>query len=168
MKKILLTIFLLLYSGCGTSSGSDGTILSTSSSNSDKLSTLSTQNMDLKDTLSSKNWKTITMDLDKFYTTSISTINKAYQIDMNFQDGKTIAYADCQKLTASYKINDTEISFSRISYEPDLEHAACQQSEDADQAVYQFFYNTFEAIKIKENEITFQSDDFNTEVILKR
>ncbi len=168
MKTIILTILLLLFSGCGTSSGTDGTILVTSGKNDDALGTLSTQQLDLKETLTSENWKEITIDLDKFYTTSISTVNKTYQIDMSFKDGEVVAYADCQKLTARYKISDQEISFSRVSYEADLDHAICQQSEDADQAVNQFLNNSFEASEIKEDEITFISDDFDAEVILRR
>jgi hypothetical protein len=168
MKKIILTGLLLFLVGCGSSSGQNGTITVNSGSNDDTLGTLSTQGMDLKETLLGKNWEEITMDLDQFYTTSISTVNKTYKMDMSFKDGEIIAYADCQKLTARYKISDKEISFSRISYEADLDHASCQQSEDADQAVNQFLNNSFEASKIKEDEITFISDDFDAEVILKR
>ncbi|HIP02132.1 MAG TPA: META domain-containing protein [Campylobacterales bacterium] len=166
MKKIILTISLLFLIGCGSSNGQDGTISVNLGSDDNALGTLSTQNMDLKETLSGENWEEITMDLDQFYTTSISTVNKTYKIDMGFKDGKVTAYADCQKLTARYKISDKEISFSRVSYEADLDHAFCQQSEDADEAVNQFLNNSFEAIRIKEDEITFQSDDFDAEVIL--
>lgn len=168
MKKIILIVLLFLFSGCGTSSGSSDTILVTSGSNDDELSTLSTEDIDLKETLSSENWKEITMDLDKFYNTSIITVNKTYKIDMSFKNGEVLAYADCKKLTARYKIRDYEISFSRINYEADLDHATCQQSEYADQAVNNFLNNSFEAIKIKEDEVTFKSDDFDAEVILKR
>ncbi len=168
MKKTILTISLLFLVGCGSSSGKNGEISVNLGSKDDKLGTLSTQELDLKETLSSKNWEEITMDLDKFYTTSISTANKAYKIDMSFEDGKVLAYADCKKLTARYKISDKEISFSKISYEADLDHASCQQSEDADQAVNQFLNNSFEATQVKEDEITFKSDDFDAEVVLKR
>lgn len=168
MKKTVLIILLLLFSGCGSSNGSDGTISVTSSTDDDTLSTLSTQNFDFKETLSDKNWEEITMDLDEFYTTSISTINKTYQIDMSFKDGEVIAYADCQKLTARYKISDKEISFSKVIYKPAIELASCEEFEDADQAVYEFLNNSFEASKIKKDEITFQADDFDAEIVLKR
>ena len=168
MKKTILIISLLFLAGCGSSSGKDGTISITSGENDNSLETLSTQELDLKETLSSKNWEEITMDLDKFYGTSQSSVTKTFQIDMGFKDGKVIAYADCQKLTARYKIRDKEISFSRISYSADLDHTSCQPSEDADNAVHQFLNNSFEAIKSKKDQITFKSDDFDTEVILKR
>ena len=168
MKKIILTISLLFLVGCGSSSGKNGEMSVNLGSKGNKLDTLSTQELDLKETLSSENWEEITMDLDKFYTTSISTVNKTYKIEMSFKDGKVLAYADCKKLTARYKVSDKEISFSRITYTADLDHATCQQSEDADQAVNQFLNNSFEATKIKKDKIIFKSDDFDAEVILKR
>lgn len=168
MRILFLIILLLLFSGCGASSGSGNNISVTSGSNDDTLGTLSIENRDLKETLTAKNWKTLTMDLDQFYTTAISTTIKTYKIDMNIENGKVTAYADCQKLTARYKIDDNVISFSKVGYGIDLDHASCQQSEDADQAVYEFLYNSFEVTKINEDEITFQSEDFDVEVVLKR
>ena len=172
MKKRFFTISLVLlsiiYTGCGSSNGSDSDIIISSGKKDDNLGTLSSQDLDLKETLSEKNWKEIMMDIDQFFATSISTVNKTYKIDMSFENSKLTAYADCKKLTARYKIDDTKISFSHISNEPDLDHATCLESEDADQAVYQFLNNSFEATKIKEKEITFRSDDFDAEVILAR
>lgn len=172
MKKILLIISLLLssifYTGCDNANSTNGSFTVTSGEKVDTLGTLGEEQKDLKKILSGENWKEITMDLDQFFATSISTLDKTYKIDLSFDNQEIIAYADCKKLTARYKINNTAISFSRISNEPDLDHATCQQSEDADQAVYQFLYNSFEASSIKENEITFKSDDFDAEVILKR
>jgi heat shock protein HslJ len=172
MKKRFFTVSLILvsiiYTGCGTSNGSDENFMVTSGNKSDKLGTLGTQELDLKQTLSEKNWTEIKMDIDQFFATSIATVNKTYKIDMSFENGNLTAYADCKKLTARYKADDTKITFSRITDEPDLDHATCQQSEDADQAVYQFLNNSFEATKIKKSEITFKSDDFDAEVVLKR
>jgi len=172
MKKkffiVLLILISTIYSGCGTSNGSNDDTMITSGKKDLGLGTLGDQNLDLKETLEEKNFKEIMMDIDQFFATSIETINKTYKIDMSFENGKLTAYADCKKLTAHYKIDDKKISFSRITNEPDLDHATCQQSEDADQAVYQFLNNSFEANKIKENEISFISDDFDAEVVLKR
>jgi heat shock protein HslJ len=172
MRKIVFSILFVLSSiihiGCGSSSGSNADITITSGDQNGKLETLSNQEVDLKQTLSEKNWTEIKMDIDQFFATSIATVNKTYKIDMNFENGKVTAYADCKKLTARYKISDKSISFSHIGNEPDLDHATCIQSEDADQAVYQFLYNSFEATEIKDDKIVFKSDDFDAKVVLSR
>jgi hypothetical protein len=46
--------------------------------------------------------------------------------------------------------------------------ASCVEFEDADQAVYQFFNNTFEATSIKKDEIVFTSDDFDAKLVLQK
>jgi len=172
MKKkffiVLLILISTIYSGCGTSSGSNDNTLITSGEEELDLGTLSYQDLDLKETLEKENYKEIMMDIDQFFTTAIETVNKTYKIDMSFENGRVTAYADCKKLTARYKVYDNKISFSRITDEPDLDHATCQQSEDADQAVYQFLNNSFEATDIKDEKIIFKSDDFDAEVILTR
>lgn len=171
MKKVYLSsliILALISSGCSTSAGSDDGIIIASGSQESDLNALDNQNPDLKKTLSSKNWNEVNIDLDKFYPTSIATVKKSYLIDLNFEDGKVTAYADCKKLTARYKINENDISFSKVSYEPAIDLATCQESEDADQAIYEFLNNSFEATEIKEDEITFKSDNFDAQVTLKR
>jgi predicted small secreted protein len=173
MKKKLLTISLsllsLVYVGCGTAHGSNGDIIITAGDKkADKLETLSVEDMDLKQTLTKERYKEITMDIDKFVPTAIRTINKSYKLDINFKNGKVLAYADCQKLTTKYKINNKLLSFSHVSYAPAIELATCVEVEDADQAVYQFLNGSYEAIKITENEIVFASDDIDAKVVLKR
>ncbi len=165
---ISLILILLFSSGCGTSIESKNNTLMTSDAQEDTLETLSNQNIDLQSSITGKNWKKIVMDLDKFYPTAIRTVKKSYLIDMTFENNTATAYADCFKLSARYKITDKEISFSRISYEPAIELAVCQQSEDADQAIYEFMSNVFEATEADENQIIFKSNEFETEIILKK
>ncbi len=170
MKKtyaISLILFALLSSGCNSSASSNNdTVIKAGSQNSD-LETLSTEDLDLKQTLASDRWTKITMNLSRFNSINPSYYQKSYLIELDFEDGKLTAYADCQKLTARYKISDNDISFSKITYNPD-DKAFCQQSEDADQAIYEFLNNSFEATDIQQDEITFKADDFDTEVTLKR
>ncbi len=169
MKKIIyITSFIsiLFYTGCNAPSNPTEEVITLGGS--DKIDTLNENNLDLKEVLEATKWKEIIIDLDKFYPTVISTLEKSYLIDMSFENGKLTAYADCQKLTAKYKIDKKEISFSRISYTPAIELASCQESKDADQAVNQFLSNTFEASKIQKDEIIFYSDNFETEIRLKQ
>jgi len=173
MKKKLLIISLsllsLAYVGCGTAHGSNGDITITSGEkSSDKLGTLSVEDLDLKQTLTKESYKEITMDIDKFVLTPISTVNKPYKIDISFKNGKVLAYADCQKITARYKVSDKALSFSQVSYAPAVKLATCIEVEDADQAVDQFLKGSYEAQKITEDEIVFASDDVDANVVLKR
>lgn len=167
MKKTILTISLLFLVGCGSSNGKDGTITVTSGEKEDKLGTLSTEKLDLGEALLGEKWIKLTTNLDKFYATTISDYVN-YEIEMSFKDNEVVAYADCKKLTARYKIRDNELSFSKVTYNSDPDHASCKPSEDADQAVNQFLSNSFEATKINQNQITFKADDFDVELILER
>ncbi len=164
---ISLILILLFSSGCGTSIESKNNTLMTSDKQEDNLETLSDQNIDLKESITGKTWKKIIIDLDKFYPTAIQTVKKSYLIDLTFTNNTATAYADCFKLSAKYKITDKEISFSRISYEPAIELAICQQSEDADEAVFQLFSNDFEATEIKDGEITLYSQELEAEIKLQ-
>jgi heat shock protein HslJ len=170
MKKtyaISLILLTLLSSGCNSSvASSDNTIIKAGSQNSD-LDTLSTDDLDLKQTLVSDRWTNITMNLSRFNSINPTYYQKSYLIELDFEDGKLTAYADCQKLTARYKISDNDILFSKITYNAD-DKAFCQPSEDADQALYEFLNNSFEATDIQKDEITFKADYFDTEVTLKR
>jgi hypothetical protein len=167
MKPLLFTFSLLFLVGCGTSNGKNSDFTISAGKKSENLGTLSIENLDLKETLYGKNWNKITMDLDKFYTTSISTVEKVYKIDMNFKDGKVLAYADCQKITAQYRVKKDEIKLSHAQYET-FDKPSCEEFKDADQAIYQFMNNSFEATKITKNEITFKSYDFDTEIKIER
>lgn len=173
MKHILYIISLvsiLFYSGCetSTSTGSNDKTIVNLGADEDNLTVLNKKDLDLKELLTEAVWKEMVIDLDKFYQTTISRVEQSYLIEMLFEKSKVTAYADCFKLTAKYKIDDKELSFSRTTYEPAMDLATCQQSKDADQAVYQLFSNTFEATKIDKDEIIFYSDEFETEIKLKR
>jgi len=169
MKKIIyMTSFIsiLFYTGCNVPSNSTEEVITLGSD--DKIDTLSEKDLNLKELLEDAKWKEIVIDLDKFYPTVIESVEKSYLIDMSFKNGKVTTYADCQKLTAKYKITKKAISFSHISYAPAIELTSCQQSEDADQAVNQLFSNTFEVSQMQKDEIIFYSDDFEAEIKLKR
>lgn len=170
MKKtyaISLILFTLLTTGCDNSTTlNDDTVITAGSQNSD-LEILGEEDLDFKQTLTSDKWTKITMNLSKFNSVNPSYFQKSYLVELDFKDGKLTAYADCQKLSARYKISDKDISFSKITYKAD-DKAFCQPSEDADQAVYEFLNNSFEATNIEKDEVTFKADYFDTEVTLKR
>lgn len=162
-------ITLIMFTGCGTTISSDEalTVNGDTSSNSD-LDTLGSSTLDLQETLEKQSWDEMTLDLDQFDSFTYATSEKTYKIEMSFEDGLVSAYADCYKLTARYKIDESDISFSNITYGPAVELASCIQSLDADQAVYQLFLHDFEATDIASKEITLYNYDFDTEIVLSR
>lgn len=171
MKKSFSIIFIFILgffcSGCGNTAAT-GELVILGATTENNLSTLSNEVLDLEEVLSSKSWEKIAIDLDQFYATPFSTVLKSYAIDMSFDEGKVTAYADCQKLTAHYKINDKALSFSKITYSPAIDVATCIESQDADQAVHELFSYTFEATKVEDREIILFSDDVEAEITLKR
>ncbi len=177
IKKVFLYlvifISILFFSGCNTStdttisSSKNQNIESLGSNNKDTLGVSQKKEMSLKDALLNKRWREIVIDLDEFYMTISDTNKKSYIIDMSFSEDSVIAYADCFKLSARYKISDNKISFSKISYGQAIELAVCQESEDANEAVFQLFSNDFTATKIEDDKILFYSQELEADIELK-
>jgi hypothetical protein len=180
MRTLLSFLMLFVVIGCGGTYG-DRELLKSSDDKvqslgkevkeqNQTLSTLgsSTKNLDLAKVLTKKAWEKISINLDKFYTTPTQTQIKEYKIDMKFEDSTVLAYADCQKLTATYRVQNNKVQFFNIQYSPAIELATCIESKDADKAVYELMLQDFEVTDIKEKQITFKSYIFDTDVILKR
>ncbi len=172
--KLFLGLFIItaLFQGCNTtisSSSNDITIKSTDGDKTDNLTTLSVENTDIHAFLMEENWKSIKVDISAFYESSnLPSVQHAYSIDMQFTKKSVVAYADCQKVSANYKIIGKEISFSKISVAPAIELATCIESEYADNAVLTLFENSFEVMKITEKEAVLDALDFDTQIVLKR
>ena len=172
--KLFLSLFIItaLFQGCNTtasSSSDDITIKSTTGDEANDLSTLSMENTDLHTFLMQKNWKSIKTDIFAFYGSSnLPATVHTYTIDMMFAKKSVTAYADCQKVTANYKVNGKEIAFSKVSVAPAIELATCTESEYADDAVIALFENSFEVTKMTEKEVTLEAVDFDTTVVLGR
>ncbi|MCH9813742.1 MAG: hypothetical protein K0U47_07340 [Epsilonproteobacteria bacterium] len=172
MKKtfyIFCSFIILIFStGCGTPVEETNSLTTSGSTIEDNLYTLNSPTFDLDKIVSQKKWSNMEIDLDQFYQTPFSTVKKPYRIEMEFKEQKVTAYADCQKLTASYKIADKTLSFSKLSYAPAVDVASCIESEDADQAVYQFFNHTYETIETSAKAVTFQANEVEAKVTLTR
>lgn len=172
--KLFLSLFIIiaLFQGCNTTASSslnDITIKSTNGDDTNDLATLSVENTDLHTFLMQENWKSIKTDISAFYESSnFPAVQHIYTIDMVFAKKSVTVYADCQKVSANYKVNGKEITFSKISVAPAIELATCTESEYADDAVLAFFENGFEVKKITEKKLTLEAVDFDTTVVLGR
>jgi hypothetical protein len=172
--KLFLGLFIMmvLFQGCDTtasSSSNDITIKSTNSDKTDNLTTLSVENTDISAFVMKEKWKSIKIDISAFYESSnLPSVQHTYTIDMQFAKKSVVAYADCQKVSANYKIVGKEISFSKVSVAPAIELATCIESEYADDAVLTLFENSFEVTKITEKEVVLDALDFDTNIVLKR
>ena len=170
----ILFIVLNLFYGCGgTVSGGDDsgvTIKSgTADTASNALGTLSLGSADIQKELQAKPWEEIDMDISAFYENDLySAGEKRYPITLSFRNKRIVAYADCQKITANYKIEAKRISFSRLSVAPAIDLASCVESEHADDAVIALFENSFTIKNITEREALLEAEDFDTTVVLKR
>ena len=177
MKRRYITLSVLLtvasiFAGCGGNSsygGGDVSITSVAGDQPDKLGTLSLSSQDIQKVLESKPWKTMKTDVASFYENSIySSGMRSYPVDITFQGKSVIAYADCQKITANYKIEGKNITFSKLSVSPAIELASCVESEFADDAVIAFFENSFSVKNVTEKSVLFEAEDFDTTITLER
>jgi hypothetical protein len=158
-------LFLAIATGCGGTASNDDVLITSGSSDS-KLQTLGENKKDLNEVLIEERWTKITANLDKFYQFSVDNSDKEYKIKLTFKDGKVNAIADCQKLTANYNINNNNISFRSITYKPAIDLAFCQESEDADKAVYEFFLRDFKAITLEDDKVEFIDIDSDAKITL--
>jgi len=175
IKHILFScmFFVGLFQGCGSStSSSNGSInvASVESGSDTGLQTLSEENRNLQDALQKSEWKEIVCNVSKLYNDAAGypEVMQNYSIQMQFSQKEVLAYADCQKITARYKVREDEISFSEIAIAPAIELASCQEFEYADDAVLGFFENSYTLQTIRKNEIVLEADTVDTSVILKQ
>ncbi len=171
IKTTLMIFFaLLLLGGCNTSVSSGGTSdISIKAQDSDgELDTLSTNIQNDKEFLQKTSWKKIRADVSHFYLNNNFPTLSEYTIDMKFEKRVVTAYADCQKITANYKLRDEEISFSNISIAPAVELATCIESQYADDAVLAFFENDFLLEGVDQSKARFSALDFDTVIELYR
>ncbi len=168
-----LILLLGLLQGCGGSTSSSGGNISVTSANGGTgtgLQTLSTEKTDLKSYLEEKAFNEIVCNISKLYNdaTGYPETMQKYAVQMHFAKKEVLVYADCQKITANYKVRDDALSFSNISIAPAVELASCQEYEYADDAVLGFFENSYTVEKIRKNEIVLEADEIDTSVVLKR
>ncbi len=173
-KGILLLVLFLVSQGCQSTISRDGSVSISAGSapqeqNGD-LGTLSTQQADLKKVLQQSQWYAIKTDIAAFYENSIyPAAYKRYTVTMRFGKREVVAYADCQKITARYSVEENrKLTFSTPEIGPDLEHATCIESQYADDAVIAFFENSFTLHKASEKRVVLTSDDFDVNVELLR
>jgi len=173
LKKITVTLLsatILLMSGCGSTGDSIPTSTvgpSSGSGDSNGLGGLS-GNEDIAAFLEESAWTSITMDLDKFlFDTTGKTSD--YDIQMTFKDGVVTALADCNIVTASYKINDNEMTFYRVSApKPAIDYPTCQEFQDAENAVSSFFSSDYFVSANKQTEVSLESMEIDASVVLTR
>ena len=170
----ILFIALNLFYGCGgTVSGGDDSGVTIKSGTADTMSnalgTLSLSSADIRKELQSKPWREIEMDISAFYENSLyGAGEKRYPVTLSFQNKRIVAYADCQKITANYKVEAKRISFSRFSVAPAIDLASCVESEHADDAVIALLENSFTIKNITERQASLEAEDFDTTVDLRR
>ncbi len=170
-QLFILMMSILLLQACGSSSGikDDTTIISNDGDIQNSLNTLSINSQDIQAVLIKGVWKSIDINIASFYeNNNLPRYKKKYKINMVFQDHKVVAYADCQKITAKYKIKDKTISFSNATIAPAIELPSCQQFEYADDALLAFVSNVFEVKEISEKKALLSAPDFDTDVLISR
>ncbi len=167
---VMVFIALLLFGGCDASVSSAGKsdISIKAHDKDDELDTLSTNSQNDREFLQKFSWKKIKADVSQFYLNdNFPTLNE-YTVEMKFEKRVVTAYADCQKITANYKLRDSRISFSNISIAPAVELATCIESQYADDAVLAFFENDFLIEHIEQSKAKFSALDFDALIELYR
>lgn len=170
----ILLILMNLFHGCGgtVSDGENNGIVmisKTEDTSSNALETLSLNTTDIRQELQKKPWRKIEIDISDFYENNLNKPEeKWYPIELNFDEKRVVAYADCQKITADYRIAGKRISFSRLSVSPAIDLPICVESEFADDAVIALLENSFSIESMREKEMLLFSEDFDTTVTLRR
>jgi heat shock protein HslJ len=171
IKRSILLVWstvAVLMSGCGDAgNGSDSNVSGPSAGGASVIGSLSGSE-DIGAYLQEDAWNKITLDLEKFEFDRESQ-PRTYEIEMLFEKNKVTALADCQYITASYRLRDDEITFSRVSApKPALDLPTCKDFEDAESAVSNFFVYSYDVKTNKQNEVVFEGTDIETSVTLKR
>lgn len=160
---------VVLMGGCGGSlgGGSDSNGTGPSVGGAKIIGSLSGSE-DIAKYLQESSWSKITLDLEKFQFDRDSR-QKSYDIEMLFEKKKVTVLADCQYVSASYRVKDDEITFSRVSApRPALDLPSCKDFEDAENAVSNFFVYSYIVKANKQSEVVFEGTDIETSVTLKR
>ena len=165
-----LLLSVLLFSACSSSTSNNDNEESSKGPSTNSGQTLGSMSgsEDINAYLKKSSWKSVTLDLDKYLYDTKGT-SKTYKMQMEFTDGKVTVLADCNYITARYKVRDDELTFSRISSpKPALDAPTCQGYKDADNAVLAFFSADYTVSPRTQNELSLQAIDIETSVTLKR
>ncbi len=171
MKYVLLAGMVLGFSGCEGTISDDGSVSISAGSGSveESLTTLALNEDNIQTLLRLTPWTKIETDVQAFYESgNYPETMQSYSIVMTFDTRTVSAYADCQKVTARYRLDGKDISFYDAEIAPAVDLPACVESEYADDAVLALFENSFEVVNMTEDEMVLQAFDFDTQVILKR
>jgi heat shock protein HslJ len=167
--SVLLLITTLFFSGCNSGANTTATDSSAGPSSGSEQSIGSMSGgEDISAYLEDDRWTSITLDLDKYlYDTQGST--RAYSVEMDFKEGKVTVLADCNHITASYKIKEDRISFSRVSSpKPAIDLPTCTEFKDADNAVVALFSSEYVVKPRTLDELVLEATDIETSVTLTR
>ena len=165
---LLLLGALTFLGGCSSSVDTKSQSTNGPSSNSGGTLGSMSGSEDIKAYLEESGWKSVSLDLDK-YLYDMKGSTKSYTMQMDFKDGKVTALADCNIITARYKVKDDEVSFSRVSSpKPALDIPTCKEFKDADKAVSAFFSSDYSVTPRTQNELSLTALDVDTSVTLKR
>ena len=164
-SMLVWSTVVVLFSGCGESTA-DG--VAGPSTGGDKVIGSLSGSEDVGAFLQERSWNKITLDLEKFQYDKKSR-QRTYDMEMLFEKRKVTVLADCQYVSASYRLKDDEIIFSRVSApRPALDLPSCKDSEDAESAVSNFFTYSYVVKANKQSEVVFEGTDIETSVTLKR
>ncbi len=159
---------VVLMSGCGSSGDGFDSNSTGPSSGGDKVIGSLSGSKDIGAYLEEDTWSKITLDLEKFQYDRESS-QRTYDIEMRFEKNKVTVLADCQYISASYRLRDDEITFSRVSApKPALDLPSCKDFEDAENAVSNFFVYSYIVQANKQSEVVFEGTDIETSVTLNR
>ncbi len=165
---IILSLFLL--QGCDSGSGENMNVdITTTAAKKSDLQTLASLPKDLRKVLREERWKAITCDLKRLDSESWDMPGiRRYSIDMRFGEREVVAYADCQRLTARYRVEGKKLSFSQSRIAPAIDLASCKEFEYADDAVWAFFENSYTLRSADEEALIFDAQEVETTVTLHR
>lgn len=168
ITRALLFATLLFMGGCSSSSVEIGEDVQGPSSGDDRIVGSLGGSEDIATYLEKSGWETIEIDLDQYLYATKST-QKSYKMQMDFESNKVTVLADCYIITASYRVKDEEISFSRVSSpKPAIDNPTCREFKDAENAVSAFFTSDYVVTANTEKEVTFEALDIEATVTLKR
>ena len=167
MRKIikvgLVVASLAFMSGCGSSGSIRGGMMS--SGDARDMGSLSGEE-DLSEILATKTWKNIEIDLEKFRYTNDSNMKK-YALSMIFSGKKVSGLANCQRFSASYKVNSDELSFSKVHIALASDLSTCKDVPYADEAVNSFFSSSYTLAGSNSSKVVLESSDLETTITLR-